>query len=117
VREFIAGAEQRRTTALAVDESPQLDALPTLSPSPAATLGAEIARLTDEALTLEAQPPQDPVRLARIAELTDAERLAGEIDTVLVRRAELELRQRLLNCRTALDTRRISQWSRAFPPV
>ena len=111
VREFIAGAEQRRTTALAVDESPQLDALPTLAPSPAATLGAEIARLTDEALTLEAQPPQHPVRLARIAELTDAERLAGEIDTVLVRRAELELRQRLLNCRTALDTRRISQFA------
>ena len=101
VRELIAGAEQRRTTALAVDELPQLDALPTFAPSPAATLGAEIARLTDEALTLEAQPPQHPVRLARIAELTDAERLAGEIDTVLVRRAELELRQppaKLPNC-------------------
>ena len=111
VREFIAEPNSVGPRHWPLSESPQLDALPTLAPSPAATLGAEIARLTDEALTLEAQPPQHPVRLARVAELTDAERLAGEIDTVLVRRAELELRQRLLNCRTALDTRRISQFA------
>jgi hypothetical protein len=65
-REFMTGADQRRTTALAADKAPQLDALPALPPSPAATLRAEIARLSDEALALETHPPLDPARLARV---------------------------------------------------
>lgn len=111
LREFMAGGDRRRTGALAADQPPQLDALPALPPSPAGAVRAEIARLTDEASALEARPAQNPERLARAAELRDAERLAGEIEAVVARRADLELRQRLQNCRTALDTRRISQFA------
>ena len=111
VRAFMAGADQRRTATLAAGQALHLDALPELPPSPAGAVQAEIARLSDEAAALEARPAQDPARLTRAGELRDAERLAGEIDAVLARRADLELRQRMQNCRTALDTRRISQFA------
>jgi hypothetical protein len=111
VRNFVSAAEARRNAVLAGIEVGEIDGLEVLSESPSEVMRAEIARLADEAARLEEQPAQDPVRFARAGELRDAERLAEELDAVLARRAELELRLRLVSCRAALDTRGISQFA------
>jgi hypothetical protein len=111
VRAFMVTAEARRQAALAATEPRHIGGQPALPNSPIETLRTEIARLTNEAAALEAQPGQDPGRVSRAEELRDAQRLAGEMDVVLARRAELDLRLRLLNCRASLDTRGISQFA------
>jgi DNA repair exonuclease SbcCD ATPase subunit len=56
-------------------------------------------------------PTENDQRVARAIELRDAHRLSLELDTLLARRAELELRLRLLRCKDALDTRHISNFA------
>lgn len=111
VRAFMVAAEARRLAALAATRPGQIRELGGLPDAPTQILQTEIARLTNEAIAFGAQPGQDPARLGRASELRDAQRLAGELDAVLNRRTELELRLRLLNCRTVLDTRGISQFA------
>jgi hypothetical protein len=109
--EYCAAVEERRAAVLAGADAGELGDLEVLPASAVIGFRAEAARLEAEALTLEAQPADDAGRLARVTALRDAQRLASEIDAVLARRAELELRQRLLNCRAALDTRPISTFA------
>lgn len=106
-----SAARARQDTVLAGIAARQLDALAPLPASPAAALSEAAVRLEAEAAALESQPTREAAQVARHAELQDGKRLSQELDTVLARRAELELRQRLLLCRSSLDTRAISQFA------
>lgn len=57
---------------------------------------------------MEGLPGHSAEMIARAEELIDAHRLSLELDVVLVRRADVERRQRLLGCKSGLDTRPIS---------
>jgi hypothetical protein len=107
---FAASAAVRRAAALAGAAAGRLGDIDSLPASPAGLLRAEATRLCEAAAGLEIQPTHDAALLTRAAELADAKRLAGGLEAVLARRCDLELRQRLLNCRVALDTGPISRF-------
>lgn len=82
-----------------------------LPPYPTEQMRLQIVILTEEATALERLPVDDQVRLARAAELRDAQRLSQNLGVVLQRANDLRLRQQIANCRTSLDTRQISQFA------
>jgi len=108
---WFAAAMARRDAVLANIGANTLGALVPLPVLSSAGLREAATTIEREATALETQPARDPQQVARQAELQDAKRLSQELDAVLVRRAELELRLRLLSCRGALDTRAISQFA------
>ena len=83
----------------------QQDALP---PSPVEAIRAATTAFAAEAQNMEGQPGHSAEMIARAEELRDAHRLSLELDAVLIRRADIERRQRLLGCKSSLDTRPIS---------
>ncbi len=105
---YLAAAATRREVMLAGIEARILSPFPQLPTSPAATIRQQTALFHEQAIALEALPVDDQERLVRAAELRDAQRLAENLDLMIQRRADLELHQRLGNCRTSLDTRHIS---------
>ena len=110
-RDYIAAARARRSGMTDGARAGSIGPLADLPGNPAAILRAEATRLSGRATALEAQPAGNPAQVARAAELRDAKRLSEEIDAVLARRADLEQRLRLQNCRTALNTDRISRFA------
>jgi hypothetical protein len=80
-----------------------------LPESPVEILRAEAVRIARQAELLEAEPGHGAESLARAIELRDAHRLSLELDPVIARRTDIEMRQRLLGCKDGLDTRPISQ--------
>jgi hypothetical protein len=116
--EFVAALIGRKSALIEGIERRALAHVGPLPPSSAAALRAEAARLESEAEALDAMPAEDDRRVARAIELRDGHRLSLELDALLTRRAELQLRLRLLRCKDALDTRHISNFAtRAVPAV
>jgi hypothetical protein len=107
---YADGLRARRELMLAGIEAREMPPIPPLPVSPIADLRAQIARLGDEAAGLEALPAGDQ-RVARAAELRDAQHLAQNVEIVVQRAADLRLRQKIGNCRASLDTRPISQFA------
>jgi AAA domain len=106
---YAAALLTRKAAALAGVRDRALPELARLPNSAVATLRAEAARMTNEAQAFEAEPVRGAETVARAVELRDARRLSVELDAVLARRADIEMRQRLLTCKNGLDTRHISQ--------
>lgn len=108
VAEYAAALLGRKAAVLAGIRNQLLERVDALPASPVEALRADAARLGGEAQPLEEQPAHGAGMIARAAELRDAHRLSLELDAVLARRADIEMRQRLLNCKDLLDTRPIS---------
>jgi hypothetical protein len=99
----------RKTAVLAGIHDRTLRQVEPLPASPIEMLREEAARIAREAEPLEGQPAHGAETMARAVELRDAHRLSLELDAVIARRTDIEMRQRLLACKDGLDTRHISQ--------
>ncbi|MBU1212900.1 MAG: AAA family ATPase [Alphaproteobacteria bacterium] len=109
--DFEAGLRHRCATLLAGIETGQAADVAALPDNVVGRLRAEIVRVDAEAAAFEARPDGDPALAARAAELRDAKRLSEELEAALLRRAELVLRQRVLNCKAALATEPVSRFT------
>jgi hypothetical protein len=107
--EYAAALLGRKAAVLAGIHAHALRQPEPLPASPIETLRAEAARIAREAEPLEGQPAHSAETMARTTELRDACRLSLELDVVLARRSDIEMRHRLLGCKGGLDTRPISQ--------
>jgi hypothetical protein len=108
---YLNAARIRRARLLTGIAAGEIGEMPALPDNPTAAIRAEARRLSQEAAGLEARPAEDPAQVARVAELTDAKRLSEELEAVLARRRELELRLRLMDCKAALATDPVSRFA------
>jgi DNA repair exonuclease SbcCD ATPase subunit len=107
--EYAGALLNRKTAVLAGIHDRALRQVEPLPVSPIEMLREEAARIAREAEPLEGQPAHGAETMARAVELRDAHRLSLELDAVVARRSDIEMRQRLLACKDGLDTRHISQ--------
>jgi energy-coupling factor transporter ATP-binding protein EcfA2 len=108
---FFAAAGERRKAMLDGVKTGALEAIPALPASPSPDCDAEVARLESAQAALEAQLTGEQERASRrtlLNSLSDAKRLAEQRETVLARRDDLELLNKLTSCQSALNTQRIS---------
>lgn len=105
---YVAALIGRKAAVLAGLQAANLGQLEALPISPMEELRAQIGALGQQAQAMEAQPGHSAETLARGEELRDAHRLSQELEVVLIRRNDIERRQRLLGCKGSLDTRPIS---------
>lgn len=105
---YSAALRDRKATVLQGLQNRALRLQDALPASPVEEIRGAATAFAVEAQNLEAQPGHSVEMIARAAELRDAYRLSQELESVLNRRADIERRQRLLGCKSGLDTRPIS---------
>jgi hypothetical protein len=111
VTAYVNALRARCETAITGIEARHLPPCEPLPLSPFQQIRQQVALLAREATALERLPADDQERLARATELRDAQRLAQNLDIILQRADDLRLRRQIVNCRSALDTRQISQFA------
>lgn len=107
---YVEGLRGRCQAVLAGIDARHLAQFEPMAPSPSEQLREQVVFLVEEAKTLEMLPADDQERVARAAELRDTQRLAQNIGIVVQRSKDLKLRQQIVNCRTSLETRQISNF-------